>query len=103
MASPIAFFQGSFMPLEEAKIPVMTHAFMYGTAVFEGVRGNWSAAQDELYIFKLREHVTRFRQNAGILRIGIRYSDDELVQIVSDLALRSGYREDIYIRPIAYS
>ncbi len=102
MPSPTAFFQGQFMPLEEAKIPVMTHAFMYGTAVFEGVRGNWNATQDELYVFKLREHMTRLRQNAGILRIQIAYSDDELVQIVSDLALRSGYREDIYIRPIAY-
>ena len=102
MPSPTAFFQGQFMPLEEAKIPVMTHAFMYGTAVFEGVRGNWNAEQDELYVFKLREHMKRLRQNAGILRIKITYSDDELVQIVSDLALRSGYREDIYIRPIAY-
>ena len=32
---PYAFFQKQFIPLEEAKIGIMTHAFHYGTAVFD--------------------------------------------------------------------
>ena len=102
MPTPTAFFQGNFVPLEEAKIPITTHAFMYGTAVFEGVRGNWNADQGELYIFRLREHVARLRQNAKILRMAIKYTDDELCDIVTELARRSDYREDVYIRPIVY-
>jgi len=102
MPTPTAFFQGNFVPLEQAQIPVTTHAFNYGTAVFEGVRGNWNGEQNELYLFRLREHVQRLRQNAKILRININYSDDELVRIVGDLALRNDYHEDVYIRPIAY-
>src|SRR5437588_7850554 len=31
-----AFFHGKVVPLEEARISVMTHAFNYGTGVFEG-------------------------------------------------------------------
>jgi len=42
MPTPYAFFQGKIVPLSEAKIGVMTHAFNYGTAVFEGIRGNWN-------------------------------------------------------------
>ncbi len=102
MPTPTAFFQGNFVPLEEANVPVTTHAFNYGTAVFEGIRGNWNAEQNELYLFRLREHIQRLRQNAKILRIGIRYSDEELINIVSDLAQRNDYHEDVYIRPMAY-
>ncbi len=102
MPTPTAFFQGKFVPLDEAKVPVTTHAFNYGTAVFEGIRGNWNSDHNELYLFRLREHIARFRQNAKILRMGIRYSDDELMRIVTELAARNDYREDVYVRPMAY-
>ena len=102
MATPTAFFEGAFVPLEQANINVMTHAFNYGTAVFEGVRGNWNEEQGQLYLFKVREHMLRIRRSAKIMRIAIRYSDDELVSMVQQVAERSGYREDIYIRPLAY-
>jgi branched-chain amino acid aminotransferase len=102
MPTPTAFFRGQFVPLEQAVVPVTTHAFNYGTAVFEGVRGNWNGDQGELYLFRLREHIVRLRQNAKILRIGIGYSDDELVRVVEELAQRNGYHEDVYVRPMAY-
>ena len=45
MPTPTAFFEGKFVPLADANINIMTHAFNYGTAVFEGVRGNWNEEQ----------------------------------------------------------
>ena len=102
MPTPTAFFEGKFVPLAEAKVNVMTHAFNYGTAVFEGIRGNWNAEQDELYLFKVRDHVRRIRQSAKIMRMTLKYTDDELVEIITDLVAQNGYREDIYIRPIVY-
>ena len=41
MTTPYCYLQKRIVPLEDAKVNVMTHAFLYGTAVFEGVRGNW--------------------------------------------------------------
>ena len=38
MAKQMAYFEGEFVPIEEASLNVMTHAFNYGTAVFEGIR-----------------------------------------------------------------
>ena len=32
-----AFFKGQFVPIEEAKVSIMTHAFNYGTGCFEGI------------------------------------------------------------------
>ena len=102
MPTPTAFLRGEFVPMAEAKIGVMTHAFNYGTAVFEGIRGNWNAEQEQLYLFKVREHFQRLRKSAKIMRMGLRYSDDELVDITNELARRNGYNEDIYIRPMVY-
>ena len=102
MPTPMAFFQGKLVPLEGAKIGVMTHAFNYGTAVFEGIRGNWNEDHGQLYLFKVREHVERLRQSARIMRMELRFSDDEIVGFIAELAERSGFREDVYIRPIVY-
>ena len=89
MATPTAFFEGQFVPLEQANINIMTHAFNYGTAVFEGVRGNWNADQGELYLFKIRDHVRRIRQSAKIMRMGLKYSDDEICEILAEAARRT--------------
>jgi branched-chain amino acid aminotransferase len=43
-----AYFHNEIIPLEEAKIGIMTNSFHYGTAVFEGIRGNWNAAQKQI-------------------------------------------------------
>ncbi|MDA1061932.1 MAG: branched-chain amino acid transaminase [Chloroflexi bacterium] len=102
MATALAFLRGEFMPLSEAKIGVMTHAFNYGTAVFEGIRGNWNDEERQLYLFRTREHVERLRQSAKIMRMELHYSDDEVVSFVEQLVERSGFQEDVYIRPIVY-
>jgi len=102
MATPMAYFQGSIMPLEQAKIGVMTHAFLYGTACFEGIRGNWNESDGLVYLFRQREHYQRLRRSGKILKIGLRLSDDELCDITSDIVAKAGFTEDVYIRPIAY-
>ena len=45
-----AFLNGKFVPLDEAKVGVMTHALHYGSSVFEGIRGNWNSDKRN-YIF----------------------------------------------------
>jgi branched-chain amino acid aminotransferase len=37
-----AYFKGKFVPIEDAKISIMTHAFNYGTGAFEGIRAYWN-------------------------------------------------------------
>ena len=97
-----AFFQGKFMPLEEARLPIMTHAFHYGTACFEGIRGNWNQADGQLYIFRPAEHFQRLIKSAHIIKIKVRQSVDELVHIAQELVRRDGLKEDLYFRPVAY-
>ena len=97
-----AFFDGKFMPLSEAKIGIVTHAFNYGTACFEGIRGNWNEEQGQMYIFRLREHYDRLLESCRVLQIEIPHTMDKLIALTIELVQRCGYREDTYIRPLAY-
>lgn len=102
MPASHAYFQKRIVPLEEARVPVMTHAFLYGTAVFEGVRGNWSDERQETLIFRPREHFERLKMSAHIMHIGLPQTAQELTDICSQVVATCGFREDVYIRPIAY-
>ena len=98
----IAYFEGDWVPLRDAKVSIMTHAFMYGTATFEGIRGYWNAEQGQLYGLFVPEHMERIRNSAKMLLMEDIPSVDELVGIVVETARRNGFREDIYIRPSFY-
>lgn len=98
----ICYFEGQFVPQRDAKISVMTHAFMYGTAVFEGIRAYWNSDQGTLYGLFLREHMERIRRNAGMLLMEDLPSVDALVELVIETASRNGLRQDLYIRPSFY-
>jgi branched-chain amino acid aminotransferase len=102
MATPYAYFKKQIVPLSEAKIGVMTHAFNYGTAVFEGIRGNWNEEEGQVYLFRLKEHFDRLRKSCRIMRIEFPYENEELYSIATRLVEMSGFREDVYIRPLAY-
>jgi branched-chain amino acid aminotransferase len=97
-----AFFRGEFVPLREANINVMTHAFNYGTAVFEGVRAYWNADDEQLYALELLPHYRRIKASAKLLMMEIPQSAEELADITVDLLRRDGLREDVYVRPIVY-
>ena len=99
---PFAFFKGDFVPLAEAKVGIMTHALNYGTAVFEGIRGNWNQEDRQIYLFRVKEHFERLHKSARILNMTLAYSVDELFDITLKLVEMCGFEEDIYVRPMVY-
>lgn len=98
-----AFFKDKIVPFDQAKISIMTHAFNYGTGVFEGVRGYWNAEKNQMFIVKLREHYERLQRSVNLgLKSEMKYTIDQLCDITVDLAKKNGYKEDVYIRPLYY-
>jgi branched-chain amino acid aminotransferase len=97
-----AYFEGKIVPIEDARISIMTHAFNYGTGVFEGIRGYWNAGENQLYVFRLREHYARMFKNFNLFNIKLSIGIDEACAITVELARKNEYRQDMYIRPIAY-
>lgn len=99
---PYVFFKGEIVPLSEAKLGVMTNFMHYGTAVFEGIRGNWNSEKKQLHLFRLKEHYERMRQGCQMLNIDLPYTVDKLCQITVEMVRKCDFHEDIYIRPLAY-
>ena len=98
----LAFFNGAFIPLRDAKVSLLTHAFNYGTGVFEGIRAYWNADRQQLYGLHLLEHYRRLHQSCRVMRLDLPYTAERLVGITVELLSRSGYREDCYVRPLVY-
>lgn len=96
------YFNRQFVPLDEAKVGVMTQALHYGTGLFEGIRGNWNADKDQMYIFRLEEHFQRLATGARLLKIDLGHTVDEMCKLTVELAQRCDFKEDAYIRPLAY-
>src|SRR5260370_39484483 len=63
-----AYLGGKFVPIREAKISVMTHAFNYGTGVFEGVRAYWHAEEQQLDRLHFRDHYSPRHRSVKSMR-----------------------------------
>ena len=94
------WFDGQYLKWEEAKVPIFVHALHYGTAVFEGIRAYPS--NDNLYIFRLKEHMDRLRKSANVYSFTTKFSTDELCKAAVDLIRKNGIRESCYIRPLTF-
>lgn len=101
-AQKYVFFRGGIVPYEDAKVGVLTHGLNYGTGVFEGIRGYWNPDAEDIFLLLVREHYTRFLKNTRMVFIDVPYTVDELVEFTVQLCRMNGFREDIYIRPLAY-
>ncbi len=96
------FFEGQYVPTEQAKISIMTHAFNYGTGLFEGIRGYYTKDEDNILVFRLKEHVDRLVRNCNVMCMDIPQSREEIENICIEVIRRSGFKEGVYIRPIVY-
>src|SRR5205823_2394195 len=96
------FMNGEFVPAEHGTISVRAHGFAYGTGCFEGIRGYWNESDQQVYLFRLREHYERLHRSCKILQISLPYTVDELIEITRELVRRNGQQQDVYVRPVAY-
>ncbi|HEU4605242.1 MAG TPA: branched-chain amino acid transaminase [Nitrososphaera sp.] len=94
------WFDGKFVKWEDAKVPIFTHALHYGTAVFEGIRGY--AAKNNLYVFRLHDHMERLHWSAGVYSISLPYSAKELAKATVELLQKNNMKESCYIRPLTF-
>jgi branched-chain amino acid aminotransferase len=97
-----AYLEGRFIPLRDARISIMTHAFLYGSAIFEGIRGYYNQKKDDIYVLKMIDHYARLKTNGRLLMINLERTPEQLADLTIEVIRRSGYKEDIYIRPMLY-
>jgi branched-chain amino acid aminotransferase len=103
MATPeLVFFDGKIVPYKDAKVGVLTHGLNYGTGVFGGLRGYWNDEQKQLFVFRPLDHYKRFLDSTKLLRMELPYTKENLTEATVELIRKQNFRENIYVRPLAF-
>lgn len=98
-----AYFEGQIVPIEQAKVSVMTHAFNYGTGAFGGIRAYWNDEEQNLFIFRPLDHFQRVLNSGKLLLMDLPYTPQSMLDILIALLRAENYRGvDVYIRPLIY-
>jgi len=97
-----AFFEGKIVPLVDAKINISTHGFLYGTAVFGGMRAYWNEEKKRLFVFRPYDHFHRLLNSGRMMAMNIPYDEESLIQLTLDVLRTDGWKEDVYLRPTIY-
>jgi len=98
--SKYVWFDGKFVHETKANIPVTTHAIHYGTSVFEGIRAYWNTKN--LFIFRLKEHIERFRNSGKFYHISLNFSDRQIENAIINLCRKNKLKKSCYIRPFYF-
>jgi len=88
---------------EDATVHVTELGWSTVGAVFEGIRAYWSPDAEDLFVFRLREHLERLERSTKLVRLTLDYSVEALTEAILDLLRANETREDTYIRPLAYA
>lgn len=77
------YLNGQFMPIEEARVPVLDRGFIFGDGVYE-VIPVYSRRP-----FRLREHLKRLQHSLDGIRLVNPHSEEEWVSLIGELVERN--------------
>lgn len=98
--SNYVWYDGKLILLKNAKVPITTHAIHYGTSIFEGIRAYWNSKN--LYIFRLDDHIKRFRNSGKFYSISLNHSDQKIKNGIINLCKKNKMKNSCYIRPFYF-
>jgi branched-chain amino acid aminotransferase len=87
----LIWMNGEFVPYEDAKVHVLTHALHYGTGVFEGIRAYETPRGTA--IFRHQDHIERLFRSAGMYLMDIPYTREEIRAATHETIQRNGFKE----------
>ncbi len=98
--SKYVWFDGKYKLLTKAQVPITTHAIHYGTSIFEGIRAYWNGKN--LNVFRLEDHVKRFRRSGQFYEIGLKFTDKQISNAVTGICKKNKLKQSCYIRPFYF-
>jgi branched-chain amino acid aminotransferase len=100
---PIAYFENQFIPFENAKLSIATHALHYGTGAFGGMRGIPNPQDPgQILLFRLDRHCQRLAQSAKFLQFDD-LSADKIQAAITTFVQKNQPQKPFYIRPFVYT
>lgn len=93
---------GQLVGYDDATVHLMSPALRYGLNVFEGLRAYWNEAEQQLYVFRLQEHLQRLNQSMKLLRFDAKFETEELGENTFTLLRANSVKEQCHVRISAY-
>jgi D-alanine transaminase len=91
--SEIVYLNGEFMPLENARIPVLDRGFIFGDGVYEVI------PVYSRHPFRLQEHLVRFSRSHDAIGLDYPMKDAEWTRLVHELVSRNGNEDQsVYLQ-----
>jgi branched-subunit amino acid aminotransferase/4-amino-4-deoxychorismate lyase len=82
----IAYMDGQYLPVSEAKISVLDYGFLHSDATYDVVHV-WKGA-----FFRLDAHIDRFFQGLGKLHMSIPYDKTQVAEVLHNIVALSGLK-----------
>lgn len=93
---------GKIVPYEDARVHVLSTAMKYAASVYEAMRAYWSDADQQLYVFRPREHLRRLERSAKIARIPLPADAARLERETLEIIRANDLHEDLHVRLIVF-
>lgn len=97
--SDYIWYDGEFVPWDEAKVHVLAHVLHYGSSVFEGIRCYSTPAGSA--VFRLEPHLKRMYDSCKVYRMEIPFAKEELAEAILE-TIRRNKLDSCYIRPLVF-
>ena len=100
LLSKYVWLDGKYLLEHKAQVPITTHAIHYGTSIFEGIRAYWNG--ENLNVFRLNEHIKRFRRSGQFYDISLNFSDKQIIKAIIGICKKNKIKKSCYIRPVYF-
>lgn len=97
---PFAYFEGEIVPIEDAKLSIMTNALHYGIGIFGGIKAFETKRGPA--IFRLDDHLRRLENSVRGLGFNFEFDKEQTKKTILELARKNKIKGTTYIRPIIY-
>ena len=94
------WFDGSFVPWDQATDHLLAHTMHYGVGTFEGIRA-YQRADGRTAIFRLREHIERLLDSCTICTLDCTFTRDQLMAACTEV-VKVNKIAACYLRPLIY-
>jgi len=97
-----AWQNGKIVPWEQCVLHARSQGAFWGANVFEGIRGYWSDRDDQLYLFRVDDHLARLGRSMRSLRMAVGFSAADLKAAMIELITANGWRLDVHVCVVSY-
>jgi branched-chain amino acid aminotransferase len=84
------------VPLEEAKVHILTPTVFWGTNVFEGLRGYWNTELEQMYCFRQQDHFQRLAESVKMMRMSLPFDPLKYGEYVKETILANQIKQDVH-------